>query len=106
MGSSLSRFGDWMMGRDRKSPDNEKRYWSRVPAHERVIVFWNDDRGDDVEQPGQVLDISDGGWAVRMDVEVPVGMDVRLRTAGSTRSAVVRHIRPDGHDFVLGLEAS
>lgn len=105
MGSSLSRLGDWMMGRERKSPEAEKRYWSRVPAHERVVVFWHDEHGD-VEQPAQVLDVSDGGLAVRMDVEVPVGMDVRLRSAESTRSAVVRHIRPDGRDFVLGLEAS
>jgi len=106
MNNSLSRLGEWMLGSKRKAPEAEKRYWPRIPAHERVIIFWRDERGDDVEEPAQVLDVSEGGLAVRMDVEVPIGMDIRVRSQELVRSAVVRHVRADGQDYVLGLEAS
>jgi|GEM_PF-3065322 len=106
MSNSLSRLGEWMTGRKRKAADVEKRYWPRIPAHERVVIFWRDDRGDDIEQAAQVLDVSEGGLAVRMDVEVPLGKDIRVRSQELVRSAVVRHVRADGADYVLGLEAS
>ena len=105
MSSSLARFGNWMMGRGKKQAVQEKRYYARIPAHERVVLLWKSEEGESHEDPAQVLNSSDGGFAIRLRTEVPVGCDVRVRSGEDVRSAVVRHVHSDDGDYVLGLEA-
>lgn len=76
----------------------------RRPSPERAsaLMSW----GTETERPVQATDESDGGIGVNMPLGLAprVGTEVILRYRdGEARTAIVRHIMPDGGCIHLGL---
>ena len=98
----MSRFGNWFFGR--KPVQEERRISKRFGLHDMVTLTWPTSAGDSAELQAQLIDLSEGGIAVRVDQEIRVGQPVRISGLRGDADAVVRHVRPDDSAFVVGLE--
>ena len=86
----------------------ERRAHPRLLDCELVIVHWNDG-SNELQQLGNVDDVSLGGIGIRCDYSIPVGTVVQISyeaESGGTLSGVVKYYleRPEG--VFLGIELS
>lgn len=86
----------------------ERRAHPRLLDYELVVVHWNEGT-DDLQQLGNVDDVSLGGMGIRVDYSIPVGTPVQISyesAALGTLTGVVRYYlnRPEG--VFLGIELS
>jgi len=90
------------------SPGKENRRHERHPLPGKVRLNWKTSEGFSFSATARCLDISQSGIRLELERQIATGTLVNLespdfRIAGV---AAVRHCRPKGLRFILGLEFS
>src|SRR5258706_4368836 len=85
----------------------ERRRHCRIPFHSPIEITWTEN-GEAKLACAEFIDISVGGLRIESPVPVPEQADLTLKVVhiNFSGSASVRHIRPSGSKFILGLELS
>lgn len=104
---SLRSLWDVVTGSRRDKPV-DRRTEMRLPAHGLVSIR-RDFEGAEPE-PVSLIGISERGFSFRAASSIPVGQRVLAEPQACAfevfrpLEAVVRHVEPDGEDFVVGAE--
>jgi PilZ domain-containing protein len=70
----------------------------------RVQAAWLDQKGTQRVLPAMLEDISPGGASIRIRAEIRVGSQMEIRWRGEDFTGVVKHCRPSGYEYILGIQ--
>jgi hypothetical protein len=83
---------------------NYQRSESRRGVAARVQICWKDQKGAAQVTQGMLEDISPSGAGIRIAKAINVGSRLDVRWHKESFSGTVKHCRPAGFDFVLGIQ--
>ena len=82
----------------------EARQHARTPARSVVLIYWQDDARLPCEASSVIRNVSAGGFGMRTDRPFNIGKSITVRTPQRSLACIVRHVQPEPHSYLVGLE--
>ena len=82
----------------------ERRRHARFPTNLDIEAWWQDEFGDPCARPALMKNASVGGFGLELNAKPPLGALLRVRAGINSVRCIVRHVRCEDEQFLVGVE--